>query len=308
MQSLMKCWTRWAVAACALFFVKMALAATPTPWVDLQVSNVRVAVRLANGDVQCASFDGISCAWNGTAQSATQQEAQLKPLACGSAHASIYKVTGYETSNHWCSVAYGRFYAQWLDAGIENSVFAYSVNPSGDVQCFSTDGRNCLWGTPASRVTPTNAAPLACGAMHKSLYGIDGYSNPSHWCALIRNKISSSPYSKFDPTRWYSKGDMVQAYSKLFRNCSGSSKGDWPGVGQACRSGNSWEDMGWVSGAPGNIPSWVSGQGYAMGDTVVYLGKVYATLGDKTQGSIQSTTPPNQPLYQTANWLEVGRL
>ena len=218
MQSLMNCWTRRAAVACMLFVVKLALAATPTPWVDLKFSGGQMPVRLANGDVQCASFDGMSCAWGQTAQNATQQDAQLRPLACGSAHAAIYGITGYDTSNHWCSVAYGRFYAQWLAASPGGNVVAYSLNPSGDVQCFSTDGRNCQWGTSASGAAVANAAPLACGAKHKALYGIDGYSTPSHWCALNRNQIASSPYPKFDPTHFYYIGDTVQAMG----DCSSS--------------------------------------------------------------------------------------
>ena len=62
-------------------------------------------------------------------------------------------------------------------------------NATGDIECASIDGINCLWQTNKNDCDRTIAAmpkdikPLACGADHKAKYGGDGYSTPAHWCA-----------------------------------------------------------------------------------------------------------------------------
>lgn len=61
-------------------------------------------------------------------------------------------------------------------------------NATGDIECASTDGYNCLWqankaGCDAVIANMPPLRPLKCGADHKAKYGGDGYSSPSHWCA-----------------------------------------------------------------------------------------------------------------------------
>jgi hypothetical protein len=68
------------------------------------------------------------------------------------------------------------------------------------IQCLSTDATKCTW-TPNSNtcakkvieIQKTPIKPLACGPMHKTIYGIDGYSDPTHWCAIAKNMYKQSP-------------------------------------------------------------------------------------------------------------------
>ncbi len=62
-------------------------------------------------------------------------------------------------------------------------------NEWGDVQCMSTDGRNCLWQANENKCTelvenkPGNIRPLVCGGGHQRAWGSRGYdSGPGHWC------------------------------------------------------------------------------------------------------------------------------
>lgn len=64
-----------------------------------------------------------------------------------------------------------------------------ALAPNGNVQCMSTDGKNCLWQQNADgcssliRSPPTQPIkPLECGDAHKQLYSVTGYENPTHWC------------------------------------------------------------------------------------------------------------------------------
>jgi hypothetical protein len=68
-------------------------------------------------------------------------------------------------------------------------------NAVGDIECMSSDGRNCSWGGCATKsATPVQPLqPLACGATHNSLYGGTGYDNPNHWCSMA-NKAIKLPF------------------------------------------------------------------------------------------------------------------
>jgi hypothetical protein len=68
-----------------------------------------------------------------------------------------------------------------------------AADSNGEVECMSSDGRNCKWylhledciARVAAPVSPLQ--PLQCGLVHQTLYGNSGYENPGHWCmqALI---------------------------------------------------------------------------------------------------------------------------
>lgn len=68
---------------------------------------------------------------------------------------------------------------------------------TGQVECMSSDGKNCAWQTDdagctgllQSPVSPVN--PLSCGEQHQQLYGITGYDTPEHWCS--KGKVSLKP-------------------------------------------------------------------------------------------------------------------
>jgi hypothetical protein len=58
------------------------------------------------------------------------------------------------------------------------------LNKAGDVQCASTDGKNCLWNDSGCNLAnvPASPNPLACGSAHNNLYGMTGYNDKNHWC------------------------------------------------------------------------------------------------------------------------------
>jgi hypothetical protein len=68
------------------------------------------------------------------------------------------------------------------------------MNDKGDVECMATNGRDCLWTADLNTCNNTivqnndnsKLNPLACGDMHKSIYGSPGYDNPAHWCAITK--------------------------------------------------------------------------------------------------------------------------
>ncbi|KAI9026050.1 hypothetical protein DFJ74DRAFT_663099 [Hyaloraphidium curvatum] len=63
---------------------------------------------------------------------------------------------------------------------------------SGDPECLSTDGKNCVWGQSAvdclALATTTNpdvAKALRCGAQYQEVWGNDGYG-PDGWCSKAK--------------------------------------------------------------------------------------------------------------------------
>ena len=76
-----------------------------------------------------------------------------------------------------------------------NNIFApVRINDKGDVECMATNGRDCLWtadlntcnNTIGQNNDSTKLNPLACGDMHKSIYGDTGYDSSNHWCAKTK--------------------------------------------------------------------------------------------------------------------------
>lgn len=69
-------------------------------------------------------------------------------------------------------------------------------NNNKDVECLSSDGKNCLWKQkmPLNEVNAPNKEwqPVACGDMHKQLWGKTGYENPRHWCAKGYRALADS--------------------------------------------------------------------------------------------------------------------
>ncbi|KDO19413.1 TKL protein kinase [Saprolegnia parasitica CBS 223.65] len=58
------------------------------------------------------------------------------------------------------------------------------------MRCGSLDGRSCNWVKTSSKCDSSPSDALTCGAMHKTLYGITGYDDPSHWCYKVRLVLS----------------------------------------------------------------------------------------------------------------------
>lgn len=67
-------------------------------------------------------------------------------------------------------------------------------NGDGDVECMSTNARDCLWSSDAGcqqtlARPPGNIRPLVCGDMHTRQWGGPGYDNAGHWCYRAKNII-----------------------------------------------------------------------------------------------------------------------
>jgi hypothetical protein len=79
---------------------------------------------------------------------------------------------------------------------------------SGDVQCLSYDGLNCLWGfVDAANDNPTYSKkdpiiPLKCGEQHMKLYNSTGYNDTNHWCAKVYNQLMTNSQEAYDYNDW----------------------------------------------------------------------------------------------------------
>ncbi|KDO18465.1 hypothetical protein SPRG_15343 [Saprolegnia parasitica CBS 223.65] len=74
--------------------------------------------------------------------------------------------------------------------------FPTRINDDGDVECMSTDGKNCLsTGEDCeAMITATDDAslnPLTCGADHDAKWGSTGYLDTTHWCNLGRRELGN---------------------------------------------------------------------------------------------------------------------
>ncbi|WP_310611514.1 metallophosphoesterase [Limnohabitans sp.] len=146
--------------------------ALPTAWKKYGTAWVRVE---ENGNLSCLAFDGVNCDTSNLPSVPTNKTAT--PLVCGLSHKQIYGITGYDTSGHWCNMAYASLFASWQS----NGHAMFSQNPYGDVMCLSDDGINCkATTTPPPSGTIFN--PLVCGKIHQKYWGIDGYTSEEHWC------------------------------------------------------------------------------------------------------------------------------
>jgi len=75
-------------------------------------------------------------------------------------------------------------------------------NAKGDVECMSTNGRDCLWSGSMDRCNalekspPSNLNPLQCGEMHNRVWGGTGYNNERHWCTRGMNYSAGASDTK----------------------------------------------------------------------------------------------------------------
>ncbi len=74
---------------------------------------------------------------------------------------------------------------------------AVRINQNGDLECASTNGRDCLWrGSDDEVLADINnpsfnaSAPLICGEDHKSKWGGIGYDNVNHWCHKAMSQLN----------------------------------------------------------------------------------------------------------------------
>lgn len=72
-------------------------------------------------------------------------------------------------------------------------------NAAGDIECMSSDARNCLWSANVSKCkesltniyTALNGKSLSCGEQHKAQWGGTGYESPTHWCSQARARLAN---------------------------------------------------------------------------------------------------------------------
>lgn len=153
----------------------------------------------ANGDVQCMSTNGKDCIVKTPKEECRKlikkPPSDIKPLVCGEAHKKYWGSTGYDSPTHWCSVAKSLIPDNptgW-NCGIGGKTMPLSKTMKGDIQCMSTDGKNCIVKPSVDMCNeliknpPSDIKPLVCGDAHKAIYGTSGYDDSKHWCAIGRS-------------------------------------------------------------------------------------------------------------------------
>jgi hypothetical protein len=75
------------------------------------------------------------------------------------------------------------------------------INNNGNVECMSTNSRDCLWmgntrdcvnqvsARAAHAATRSQIRPLECGEMHRQQWGGRGDDNPGHWCSIVKRSL-----------------------------------------------------------------------------------------------------------------------
>jgi hypothetical protein len=151
-------------------------------------------------NVECLSKDGKSCFRGKNLEKACDKANTCKKfrkrwsqLRCGGSHKKIWGHNGYFFSyDHWCKKAFAfyRYTGRILfkdTTGIETPV---RINEVGNIQCFSQDGRSCVWGIQnrqQGRDMMNGKIPeryLTCGRRHLKLYRTTGFKQVNHWCRV----------------------------------------------------------------------------------------------------------------------------
>jgi len=94
----------------------------------------------------------------------------------------------------------------WFDWTDNGTTTAMSLSDSGDIQCVSTDGVNCQWGTTTAATQNLTIKPAVCGSqVAKTYWGTNGYDTAGHWC----NRVFARFYAKWQPA----PGDLGVMYA-----------------------------------------------------------------------------------------------
>ena len=105
---------------------------------------------------------------------------------------------------------------EWACIGDFTSPLRYINN---NVECLSYDNKNCRWKS-CPKIPPVSdmskQKPLACGEMHKAKYGMDGYSDPNHWCSKAKTYFTDQEQTAAN----------TAANAKTDANILGTSLGD----------------------------------------------------------------------------------
>ncbi|ETV89962.1 hypothetical protein H310_15199, partial [Aphanomyces invadans] len=103
----------------------------------------------------------------------------------------------------------------------------FSIAKDGNVQCWSDNGRDCAWSADCKSLVASGAQPkmpLVCGCMHKDVYGMTGYDQPTHWCSTAKQLLGATPPTESCACK-FKTGDVIalQGDTGMFatrcRNC-----------------------------------------------------------------------------------------
>merc|ERR1711998_750984 len=105
-------------------------------------------------------------------------------------------VTRYRTYCKWVLSSGGKkktvskCMRKWR-CGVSGLNAPVSIAADGNVQCMSTNGKDCWWGKCRGKRVPRHRKlrPLVCGAMHKKKWGGNGYSSKGHWCNKVKGPV-----------------------------------------------------------------------------------------------------------------------
>ena len=81
---------------------------------------------------------------------------------------------------------------QWKCLTGLSSPLRINNNNDQNVECMSTNARDCMWQGPCESLRtkpPPNLDPLTCGVMHTAKWGSSGYDTVGHWCNTGRRNL-----------------------------------------------------------------------------------------------------------------------
>ena len=155
------------------------------------ITNIETPIRMTNNNkIECFSLDGKKCVNQLNSDSKCREFVgknigKLIPITC-------------DSSNHkesLCQEARSFFFKKWHCSGETGLNTGIRLNEkSGDVECLSLNGKDCIWGTEGDKICEKIQTskkikemirPLSCGYNDNKLYSANGYfSNEGHWCKI----------------------------------------------------------------------------------------------------------------------------
>ncbi|RLO04299.1 hypothetical protein DYB28_002109 [Aphanomyces astaci] len=178
-----------------------------------------VAVRINSDDIECLRQGVAQCqefasmaACELATQPYTPLSQQNQTLGCGVSIVQYVGHPGYFQPSHWCALAASYFgltlstvWPPWhCIAHVGDDVLAARVNKDNDVECWSSNRRDCTWfpSMAACQAAKNDAAaaalhvaPLSCGRVHSIMWNTPGYADPGHWCAKVATRWQLQLYA-----------------------------------------------------------------------------------------------------------------
>lgn len=176
-------------------------------WHCSDETNLPTSIRIdwKTKNVECMSSNGKYCMINDVkachrANTSRRKCKYTKPVRCGQENIKLFNQINpyYDPKPNWCKLGNEYIFGetQWICGGDSYGVdVPFRYNDFGDIECFSSNGKECAWGTGTGskcvefvKSNMRNVNPLACGEMHKAVHGGDGYSTKNHWCRTLMDK------------------------------------------------------------------------------------------------------------------------